>query len=32
MLVFLFSPMADKLYVVSDDMFQWMQTMMGLMG
>lgn len=32
MLVFLFSPMADKLYVVIDFMFQWMQTMLGLMG
>lgn len=32
MLLFLFSPMSDKLYVVLDYMFEWLQRMVRLMG
>lgn len=32
MLLFLFSPMADKLYGVLEFMFQWLQRMVGLMS
>lgn len=32
MLVFLFSPMADKLYVILDDMFRWMERLTALMA
>lgn len=32
MLLFLFSPMSDKMYVIIEDMFRWMEELAGLMA